>query len=66
MKKSIFNKKMKDPKFKAIYDEVAAQLAIGEKISELRHKANMTQKELADEVHTSRTSIARYEKRGIS
>ncbi|MFH1846615.1 MAG: helix-turn-helix transcriptional regulator [Candidatus Omnitrophota bacterium] len=61
MKKSIFNKKIKNPKFKAVYDEVAVQLAIGEKIAELRHKANMTQQELADQVHTSRTAIARYE-----
>ncbi|MFH1305085.1 MAG: helix-turn-helix transcriptional regulator [Candidatus Omnitrophota bacterium] len=61
MKKTIFDKKMQDPKFKAVYDEVAAQSAIGEEIAELRHKANMTQQELADEVHTSRTAIARYE-----
>lgn len=61
MTKTIFDKKMKDPKFKAIYDEVSAKLALGERIAELRHKKKMTQLELAKKIHTSRTAIARYE-----
>ena len=61
MKKTIFNKKMKNKKFKALYDEVSAIMELGEKIAELRHKRNMTQEELAKKVHTSRTAIARYE-----
>ena len=60
-KNSIFNKKMKSPKFKAIYDEVSTKLNLGEQIAELRHKEKMTQTELARKVHTSRTAIARYE-----
>ena len=61
MKKSIFDKKMESPKFKAVYDEVSAKMDIGERISELRHDAKMSQLELARRVHTSRTAIARYE-----
>ena len=61
MRKSIFNKEMEDPKFKAVYDEVAANMSIGEQIAELRHKAKMSQLELAKKVKTSRTAIARYE-----
>lgn len=61
MRKSIFDKEMEDPKFKAIYDEVAANMSIGEQIAELRHKAKMSQVELAKKVRTSRTAIARYE-----
>ena len=61
MKKSIFDKKMESPKFKAVYDEVSAIMSIGEQIAELRHKAKMSQLELAKKVHTSRTAIARYE-----
>ena len=61
MKKSIFDKKMESPKFKAIYDEVSVRMTIGEQIAELRHKARMSQLELAKKVHTSRTAIARYE-----
>ena len=61
MRKSIFDKEMENPKFKAIYDEVSANMSIGEQIAELRHKAKMSQLELAKKVNTSRTAIARYE-----
>lgn len=61
MKKSIFDKKMENPKFKAVYDQVSTQMGIGEQIAQLRHKARMSQLELAKKVSTSRTAIARYE-----
>jgi len=61
MVKSIYDKKMRDPKFKAIYDEISVQMDIGEQIAELRFKAKMSQLELAKKVKTSRTAIARYE-----
>jgi transcriptional regulator with XRE-family HTH domain len=61
MRKSIFDREMEDPKFKAIYEEIAAQMDIAEQIAELRHKARMSQLELAKMAKTSRTAIARYE-----
>lgn len=61
MRKTIFEEKMEDPKFKAIYDEISAQIDIGEQIAELRHKSKMTQLQLAKRVKTSRSAIARYE-----
>ena len=61
MKKSIFDKKMENRAFKAVYDEVSAELRIGEQISRLRHEARLSQSELAKKVSTSRTAIARYE-----
>lgn len=61
MRKSIFNKEIKSSKFKAVYDEVSANLNIGEQIAELRYKSKMSQLELAQKVNTSRTAIARYE-----
>ena len=61
MKKSIFEKKLENSKFKAVYDEVAQEMNIGEQIAYLRHKAKMSQSELARKVYTSRTAIARYE-----
>lgn len=61
MKKSIFDKKMENPKFKAVYEQVSTQMNIGEQIAQLRHKAKMSQLELAKKVSTSRTAIARYE-----
>ncbi len=61
MKKSIFDKEMENPRFKAIYDEIATELNIGEQIARLRHEARLSQSELAKKVCTSRTAIARYE-----
>ena len=61
MHKTIFDKEMENPKFKATYDEVSMNMSIGEQIAELRHKAKMTQLELAKKVKTSRTAIIRYE-----
>lgn len=61
MKKPLFNKKMGNPKFKAVYDQVSTQMSIGEQIAQLRHKSKMSQLELAKKVSTSRTAIARYE-----
>ena len=61
MKKPIFDKKLENPKFKAVYDEVSAEMHIGKQIAQLRHKAKLSQMELAKRVDTSRTAIARYE-----
>ena len=61
MKKSIFDRKMENPKFRAVYDEVSTEMNIGEQIAQIRHKAKMSQLELAKKVYTSRTAIARYE-----
>ncbi|MBF0532299.1 MAG: helix-turn-helix transcriptional regulator [Candidatus Omnitrophica bacterium] len=61
MRKAIFDQEMENPKFKNIFNEVSANLNIGEQIAELRHKAKMSQLELAQKVKTSRTAIARYE-----
>lgn len=62
MKKSIFHRKMEDPDFKTLYDEFAVKLGIGEEIARLRQKRKMTQLELAEIAHTSRSAVARYEK----
>ena len=61
MNKSIFERKMESRKFKVIYDGVSVKMSIGEQIAELRHKTKMSQLELANKAHTSRTAIARYE-----
>jgi transcriptional regulator with XRE-family HTH domain len=61
MKKSIFEKEMESPKFRALYEEVSRKMSIGEQIARLRHEAKMSQLELAKRVSTSRTAIARYE-----
>jgi len=60
-KRSIYEKKMANSKFKALYDEVSTKLSLGEQIAELRHRQRMTQAELARKLYTSRPAIARYE-----
>lgn len=60
-RRSIYDKKMENPRFRAVYNEVAAKMDIGERIAQLRHERHMTQAELAKRVHTSRTAIVRYE-----
>ena len=42
-KKSIYDKKMEDARFKAVYDEVSVKLDIGEKIAELREEKQQTE-----------------------
>ena len=59
--KFALTQKMENQKFKAVYDEISAKMSVGEQIAELRHKAKMSQLELANKIHTSRTAIARYE-----
>jgi len=60
-KMSIFEREIKDPKFRAVYEDVERRMSISEEIAKLRHTHKMTQSELARKVHTSRTAIARYE-----
>ncbi|MCL5674667.1 MAG: helix-turn-helix transcriptional regulator [Candidatus Omnitrophica bacterium] len=62
MKKSIFDKKMEDKKFRAIYEEVSAKMSVGEQIAKYRYEAKISQAELAEKAKTSRTAIARYER----
>ncbi len=57
----LLRKLLTPPQFKAVYDEMSTEMNIGEQIAQIRHKAKMSQLELAKKVYTSRTAIARYE-----
>jgi transcriptional regulator with XRE-family HTH domain len=59
--KTIYQRKMSEPGFAKVYQEVEAKLSIGEEIARLRHEKHMTQAELAKKAKTSRPAIARYE-----
>lgn len=50
-----------DKKFREEFNEEYKNLVISEKISELRHKAHLTQEELAQRIHTTKSAISRYE-----
>ena len=50
-----------DKKFRADFEQEYKNLVISEKIAELRHKAHLTQDELAKRIHTTKSAISRYE-----
>ena len=59
--KTIFDKMMEDKKFREDFEREYANLVISEKIAELRHKARLTQEQLARKVKTTKSAISRYE-----
>ncbi len=59
--KTYVDKLMEDDNFREGYLQEYKNLALSEKIAEMRHKANLTQKELAEKIHTTRSAISRYE-----
>lgn len=55
------DKLLSNEKFRKEFEAEYKNLVISEKIAELRHKANLTQEELAKRVHTTKSAISRYE-----
>jgi len=55
------DKLLENKAFKEKFEEECKNLVISEKIAELRHKAHLTQEELAQRVHTTKSAISRYE-----
>jgi len=55
------DKLLEDKNFREEFDQEYKNLIVSEKIAELRHKANLTQDELARKVHTTKSAISRYE-----
>lgn len=52
---------MKNPEFQKEYEACKEEFEIAQQVIHLRNKKGMTQKELADKVHTSQSCIARLE-----
>ena len=57
----VLKEKLKDKEFRKYYEEEGRKLEIGYKIAKLRNKLGLTQKQLAERIHTSQTVIARLE-----
>lgn len=55
------DKLLEDKNFREEFEQEYKNLIVSEKIAELRHKANLTQDELARKVHTTKSAISRYE-----
>ena len=56
------DKLLEDRAFRSEFEEEYKNLIISEKIAELRHKAHLTQEELAKKVRTTKSAISRYER----
>ncbi len=56
-----FEKQMKDPEFKRLYQEEESKFSVSQKIRRLREKLGITQQQLAKLTHTSQAAIARIE-----
>ena len=59
--KTYADKLLSNEKFRKDFEREYRNLVISEKIAELRHKANLTQEELAKRIHTTKSAISRYE-----
>ena len=55
------DKLLQNEAFRKGFEEEYKNLVISEKIAQLRHKARLTQEELAERVHTTKSAISRYE-----
>ena len=59
--KTYADKLLENKKFRKDFEKEYKNLVISEKIAELRHKAHLTQEQLAKRVHTTKSAISRYE-----
>jgi transcriptional regulator with XRE-family HTH domain len=59
--KTYADKLLANKDFKADFEQEYKNLIISEKIEELRHKAHLTQEQLAKRVNTTKSAISRYE-----
>ena len=59
--KSYSDKLLENKSFRAKFEEEYRNLVISEKIAQLRHKTRLTQEELAQKIHTTKSAISRYE-----
>ncbi|MBF0330541.1 MAG: helix-turn-helix domain-containing protein [Candidatus Omnitrophica bacterium] len=55
------DKLLADERFKQDFEQEYKNLVISEKIAELRHRAHLTQEQLAERIHTTKSAISRYE-----
>ncbi len=52
---------LEDKGFREGFEQEYKNLIISEKIAQLRHKAHLTQEQLARRIHTTKSAISRYE-----
>lgn len=62
--KEFINKLMKNPKFKAAYDELDPEFELLEKMLKARAKVGLSQAEVAKKMHTTTSVVGRLESAG--
>jgi len=55
------NRRLKDKAFKKEYDALEEEFEVAKEVIRLRIKAGLTQKQLAEQAHTSQAAISRLE-----
>ncbi len=60
-KKTYADKLLEDKVFREEFEQEYKNLVVSEKIARLRHKAHLTQEELAQKIQTTKSAISRYE-----
>jgi len=53
---------MRDPKFREAYDRISPEMEIAFEIAEARHRARLSQQQLAKKLGTSQSMVARWER----
>ena len=51
-----------DPAFREAYDKISPEMEIAFAIAEARHRAKLTQAQLADKIGSSQAMVARWER----
>jgi DNA-binding XRE family transcriptional regulator len=59
--KAHLQEKLKDPKFKKLYDEAGKQLEIAYRVQQLRKANGVSQSQMAKKLGTTQSNIARLE-----
>ena len=59
--KTYADKLLENKKFRKAFEREYENLIVSEKIAQLRQQAHLTQEELAERIHTTKSAISRYE-----
>lgn len=59
--KTYADKLLEDKAFREQFEGEYKNLIVSEEIAQLRHKAHLTQEDLARRIHTTKSAISRYE-----
>lgn len=60
--KQLRDRWMADPTFREAYDAIGPEMEIAFAIAEARHRAKLTQAELAEKIGSSQAMVARWER----